>query len=147
MGASMRVISAEPDEAKATTLPEAYWQACRLAEQGQYDDARRLYSELEDEYSEAGPSCHLLALIRNDLAVLAVLNGRHDDARQGWQAAMDLDPGCLPARLNRDLLAAELDDLGGGDPAESRAGLVLAPNPARTEPRPPVGRPPSGSPS
>jgi glycosyltransferase involved in cell wall biosynthesis len=131
----MRVVGVEPDEAEAA-LPEGYWRACRLVEQGQYEDARRIYAELEDEDSGAGSRSHLLALIRNDLAVLAVLDGRHDDARQGWQAALDLDSECLPARLNRDLLAAELDDLGGGDPAGSQAELVLAPNPARMEPRP-----------
>ena len=34
------------DQTKAG-LPPDYWQACRLAEQGQYEEARQLYSTLE----------------------------------------------------------------------------------------------------
>jgi len=38
-------------------------------------------------------------LIANDLAVLAALEGRFEEARQGWQAALALDSDCVPARL------------------------------------------------
>src|ERR1019366_2410324 len=46
-----------PPEAEDQTeagLPRDYWQACKLAEQGQYDEARGLYSKLAD--SKAGGS-------------------------------------------------------------------------------------------
>ncbi|HZW32276.1 MAG TPA: glycosyltransferase family 4 protein [Isosphaeraceae bacterium] len=88
-------------------LPSGYWEACRLAQERQYDEARRLYAELEG--AAAGSDARLRCLIRNDLAVLAALEGRFDEARQGWSAAREVDPGCLPARLNDALIAAELD--------------------------------------
>ncbi len=62
----MRVIGVEPDEAEEG-LPAEYWQVCRLAEQGRYDEARRRYDGLE------GPDARLRALIQNDLAALAAL--------------------------------------------------------------------------
>jgi len=86
-------------------LPRDYWQACKLAEQGKYDEARQLYSKLA--HSAVGGS--LGALVQNDLAVLAALEGRFDEARQGWQQALELDQSCLMARLNRDLVQAEFD--------------------------------------
>jgi hypothetical protein len=42
----MRVVGVEADEVEAG-LPDGYWQACRLAEQGQLDEARRLYGEID----------------------------------------------------------------------------------------------------
>ena len=57
-------------------------------------------------------------MIRNDLAVLAAIEGKLDEARTGWQEAVEVDPECLLARLNRDLVEAELsfatiqDDFG-----------------------------------
>jgi hypothetical protein len=44
--ASVDAIGPEADEGEQAGLPPSYWQACRLAEQGQYDEARRIYSEL-----------------------------------------------------------------------------------------------------
>jgi tetratricopeptide (TPR) repeat protein len=91
-------------QAEAGPPPE-YWQACKLAEQGKYDEARQLYSKLE----HSGAAGRLGAMVRNDLAVLATLEGRYDEASQGWQQALELDQGCLMARLNRDLVQAELE--------------------------------------
>jgi glycosyltransferase involved in cell wall biosynthesis len=88
-------------------LPPGYWQACRLAEEGRYDEARRLYAELDAATAEDDP--RLRALLRNDLAVLAALEGRLDDARRGWIAALEADAACLQARLNDALVGAELD--------------------------------------
>ena len=49
----MRVVGVEPDDVEDVP-PDAYWQACRLAEQGEFDEARRLYAELEEQTSGAG---------------------------------------------------------------------------------------------
>src|SRR4051794_1121278 len=49
--ASVAAIGAEANEAEAG-LPAGYWQACRLAQQRQYDEARRLYAELESAAAE-----------------------------------------------------------------------------------------------
>jgi len=97
-------------------LPRDYWQACRLTEQGNHDAARQLYSKLE----HSGAAGRLGALVRNDLAVLATLEGRYDEASQGWQQALELDQGCLMARLNRDLVQAGLDVVNYDDGEELR---------------------------
>ncbi len=126
----MRVVGVEPDEAEAG-LPDGYWQACRLAEQGHFDDARRLYDEVEGAASAV--DTRLRALIRNDLAAMAALEGRFDEARQGWQEAIEVDPGCPLARLNDALVKAEMDRLvlrQGDVPAP----LELAPAPGPSVP-------------
>ena len=57
-------------------------------------------------------------MIRNDLAVLAAIEGKLDEARTGWQEAVEVDPECRLAQLNRDLVEAEVslatvqDDFG-----------------------------------
>jgi glycosyltransferase involved in cell wall biosynthesis/predicted O-methyltransferase YrrM len=104
-------------------LPAEYWEACRLAQQGDYDEARRLYGELE---ADAKADKRLASLIRNDLAVLAALEGRIDEAHQGWLATLESDQDCLPARLNRDFLNAEL---ALAQAPLSAGPLVLAPAP------------------
>ena len=109
-------------------LPRDYWQACKLAEQGKYDEARQLYSKLA--HSAVGVS--LGALVQNDLAVLAALEGRFDEAQQGWQHALELDRSCLMARLNRDLVQAELDVADHDD----GVGLSLVPPPVAPQQRP-----------
>ena len=126
----MRVVGVEPDQID-DGLPADYRRACRLAEQGQYDDARRMYDEVEGAAS--GVDMRLRALIRNDLATIAALEGRFDEARQGWQEAMELDPGCPLARLNDALVAAELDRLvvRQGDLPTT---LELAPAPMSMQP-------------
>jgi len=124
----MKAVGVEPDEAE-NGLPADYWQACRLAEQGQYDDARRMYVELEGTATEANP--RLRALVRNDLAALAALEGRFDEARRGWQQAMEVDPGCQLARLNDALIAAELDRMALRQ-SDVPAPLELAPAPVAT---------------
>jgi glycosyltransferase involved in cell wall biosynthesis len=121
----MRVIGVETDVAK-DGLPEDYCQACRLAEQGLYDDARRLYADVESAATEA--DARLRALIRNDLAVLAALEGRFDEARLGWHHAIEVDPGCQLAHLNDVLVAAELDSLTSSQ-GDVPAPLQFAPAP------------------
>ncbi len=83
--ASTRLLDPPPGAKDQTEagLPPDYWRACRLAEQGKYEEARQLYSALN--IPPSAPS--LDALVQNDLAVLAALEGRYDEARQGWQHA------------------------------------------------------------
>ena len=105
-----RVLDRRRAGASHDGLPARYRQACEHAQKGSYDAARRLYAKLEKATSQ--PDAHLRALIRNDLAVLAALEGRYEEAHQGWQAAVELDHDCLLARLNRDLVQAELELAG-----------------------------------
>jgi glycosyltransferase involved in cell wall biosynthesis len=74
---------------------------------GSYDKARELYGRLDRPGSRADAA--LRALVRNDLAVLFVLEGKYDEALQAWRRALSLDLSCLQARLNRDLVRAELE--------------------------------------
>ena len=53
------------------TLPTRYVEACRLAEQEEYGDARRLYLSLASRTAKSNTRFH--ALIQNDLAVLYAL--------------------------------------------------------------------------
>ena len=39
------------------------------------------------------------------------MEGRFDEARQGWQHVMEADPGCELARLNDVLIEAEIERL------------------------------------
>ena len=107
-------------------LTVRYAEACGLAAHGQYDKARRIYAELDAVLAGAESEAGVRALIRSDLAAIAALEGRFDEALAGWQAALEIDPNCLMARLNRDLIEAELIiGQGNGDPGE----LKLAPAP------------------
>ena len=72
------------------------------------DEARRLYADLERVLAGAAGGCRLRALVRNDLAVMAAMEGRFDEARTGWNAALEIDRDRLMARLNRDLVEAEI---------------------------------------
>jgi glycosyltransferase involved in cell wall biosynthesis len=125
-GRRKKARASERREAAATReagLPAVYWDACRLAEQGRYEEARTLYAQLKSE----APDLRVRTLIANDLAVLAALEGRTDEALGGWNSALASDADCLPARLNRDFLTAELA-LAEATPATGE--LVLAPNPS-----------------
>jgi glycosyltransferase involved in cell wall biosynthesis len=128
----MRVVGIEPEEPEAG-LPDLYWQACRLAAEGQYDEAVRLYGELETSNHAAETGAGLRALIQNDLAAIAAVRGRFEGARQGWRSALEADADCLPARLNRDLVAARLSSelpgdhaLQGGHGAGAGRGSLMA---------------------
>ncbi len=100
------LASTQMDEAAVAPpdLPRAYRRACRFALKGRYDQARRLFARLRAMGSEH----RLQSLIANDLAVVAALEGRLEEAREGWQAALELDAGCLSARLNRDFVEAQV---------------------------------------
>ena len=92
----------------------------RLAQQGRRGDPMQISGTLIDGATEP----RLKALVANDLAVLAAIEGRLDKALQGWKEAIDADESFLPARLNRDLINAELALGRDGGPAGEP---VLAP--------------------
>jgi len=86
-------------------LSKRYECACGLAAAGDRDEARQQYRRLAPQVKEP----RVQALIANDLAALAILDGDLDIGRKGFQDALRLDPGCGPARLN-------LTRLEGGQP-------------------------------
>jgi len=97
-------------------LPPDYRRACRLAVDGNDEEARRLYTELKSTSTEP----RLRALVGNDLAALDAMAGDLDAARQGLEAALALDQTCEPARLNLDLLRTALALCEGDAERESR---------------------------
>ncbi len=108
-------------------LPDSYWRACDLARQGRYGEARGAYLRLARGFGRS-TSSRLRALVQNDLAVLDALEGKLDEACDGWQAAVDGDHGCLPARLNFSLVRAEMTwsraatvETGGGRAGDANA--------------------------
>jgi hypothetical protein len=86
-------------------LPKPYGRACDLVQEGKYQKARWIFRRLADR---ASTTARLRALIHNDLAVLDVIEGRHEDARHAWTKALEIDGGCLQAASNRDLFEAEM---------------------------------------
>ena len=64
-----------------------YAEAGGLAVQGRSDEARRTYLEIDSGLALAAGEVRLRALVRNDLAALAALEGRVDEALAGWRAA------------------------------------------------------------
>ncbi len=137
----------------------AHADACSLASQGQHDEAWLVYSDVKRLITNAEAGSRLRALIENDLAVLAAMDGRFDEALTGWQTALEIDRDCLVARLNRDLVEAEIslsqatDGLGelklapapiasplageGGPEGRMRGGI----SPGSPPPHPPFGHP------
>ena len=88
-------------------LPLPYRRACRLAERGRFDEARRLYAMLD--VSSADPQ--IKALVGNDLAVLAALGGDLVAAQSALQAALASTPaGVAEQPLVADLLVHQGDD-------------------------------------
>jgi hypothetical protein len=81
-----RVDVAEP----GSGLPASYLGALTLASNGQCEQARALYAQLEQSAAYAKPQ--LRALIQNDLAVFAALDEKFDEACEGWRAALNSDP-------------------------------------------------------
>ena len=99
--------------ASAPDLPRRYRRACRLAERGDLVSARRGFEAVVADGDD-----RLKAVATADLATLAALVGDLDAARDGFQAALALDPTCRAACLNLDLIRVEgLDDGAPAPPA------------------------------
>ena len=76
------------------------------------------------------PDSRLRALIGNDLATLDAMAGDLDAAREGLEAALAIDETCKPARLNLDLLLAQLVSREG----DGERGRPIPPRPATRHP-------------
>jgi tetratricopeptide (TPR) repeat protein len=115
----------------------SYTEACRLASLGQHEDARRIYTDLENSLRGAVTDIRLRALVQNDLAVMAAMDGRFEEAFRYWHAALDIDANCLVAQLKLDPVAAEISLLQATDDfgeltfgrERSRGFLVIATKP------------------
>ena len=103
-----------------------YAEACKLASLGQHEEARRPYADWQSLTGEAERNARLAALVHNDVAVMAAMDGRFDEARAEWKAALEVDQDCLVARLNRDLVEAEIGLLQSTDDV-GELKLALAP--------------------
>ena len=100
-------------------LPADYWNACEFARNRQYRKARAAYTRLLQPAAKA--NSRLRVLIQNDLAVLAAMEGKLDEACQGWRAAIESNSECLQARLNLCLVEAELSlSSSSASPAEPK---------------------------
>jgi len=92
----------------------------------------------------AKKNARLRGLIQNDLALLDAVEGKFDQARAGWRRAIEADGELLLAKLNRDLLEAEISLADG---LEELGELKLVPAPgagaggARRVLRPPPPQP------
>jgi hypothetical protein len=93
---------------KHVAIQAMYAKASGSACQGRHEEARQLYAVLEGALAGVGGDARLRAFVRNDLAVMAAIEGRFDEALTGWKAALEIDSGCLVARLNRVSVEAEL---------------------------------------
>ena len=101
------------DTLSVVRLPRMYRRACRLAERGSPEAARRALQKLEP--TAADP--RLKALVANDLAVLTAMAGDLAAARRGLEAALSLDPACDPARRNLALLDGAASETTSAPPA------------------------------
>lgn len=93
MTSSPRTIrsSASP----AVPLDAQYAAALELAQQGRSSDAEAAYQQLA-----ALATGQLLALVHNDLAVLASIQARPADALRHWRLALTADSDCAVAQQN-----------------------------------------------
>jgi hypothetical protein len=66
-------------------LPSSYWKACEVARVGQYKQARAAYTKLERSVSKVNSDARLRALIQNDLAVIAAMQGQLSEASEKWR--------------------------------------------------------------
>lgn len=117
----------QPKTSCMPTVRGEYERVCALARGGNHVLARQGYELLERIVTESP----LKALIRNDLATLAALNGDVAAARQGFRDALALDAKCQPARDNLALLNEDFSE----DGVSTTAGAdESAPAQARAEP-------------
>ena len=110
-------------------LPAEYLNALKLGSDGQYEQALALYAQLEQ--SAAYSNLQLRPLIQNDLAVFAAMEEKFDEACEGWRASLISDPECMSARLNLDMVEADLSVLA---PTTAEPPLKVLPAPETHQP-------------
>jgi hypothetical protein len=126
-------------------LPSSYWKACEVARVGQYKQARAAYTKLERSVSKVNSDARLRALIQNDLAVIAAMQGQLSEASEKWRAVLEVGALCLPARLNLGLVQAELgrsaapapdlvDPTGANGDLNVEVGVPVSPPPPAVNP-------------
>ena len=81
-------------------LPQSYRDACRLVDQGDYDEAHRRFEQLR----QTANTNRLKALVENDLGVLAALREDCQAARTAFGAALEIDSACGIAQENLSIL-------------------------------------------
>jgi hypothetical protein len=95
--------------ARTSHFSQQYDRAHRLAREGKYQDARRLYVALATTAADS----KLRAIVTNDMAVLDAIDEDFVAARKGFASALALDETCEPARRN----LASLISCGCGAPS------------------------------
>jgi glycosyltransferase involved in cell wall biosynthesis len=106
-------------------LERKYLEACALAQRGQEESARGIYETLTNSTSDK----RLTALIANDLASLAAMNGDSTGARAGFENALASDAECQAARDNLALLDED-QNLSLASAGVSTRGVAAAIPPA-----------------
>lgn len=102
------------------SLQDKYWEAVRLAKQGDHQEAEQSFRRLIA--LATGP---MLAKTHNDLAVLAEIDGRIDEAERYWRLALDADPNCSVAHENLRRVATRRGTLTIPEPSHSPRRVVI----------------------
>ena len=110
-------------------LKGRYDEARRLAQAGKLEEAIRIYDQLKTVAGEP----RLRALVENDLGAIAAVQGRAEDALEGWKRALAEDHDCQPARLNREMIEAEFERVRDTAPPRGAAAACLRPSRAGTD--------------
>ena len=100
-----------PGQRDSTVGPDdhrLYLEACRFAEEGRYEEAQQRYRELQARASDT----RVKALIRNDLAALAAVEGEIELALTGFEESLAVDKSCELARSNLALLESRRSTVG-----------------------------------
>lgn len=77
-------------------LEAEYKRACELVSNGEFDKASHLYETLQRKACDHRQR----ALVLNDMAALSAIAGDMRLAKQGFRAALAIDPACEPAHAN-----------------------------------------------
>jgi len=100
------------------TMDKEYSQACRLAQQGNYEQAHNIYDKLEASADEK----QLRGLILNDLGALSAVEGDSEKAQQRFEAALVVDENCHSAQANLAALSKQVSSGEKSNPDKGRTG-------------------------
>lgn len=102
--------------------------ASQLAVQGESETARRIYRQLDRDCERT----EFRGILKANLASLDVAGGSFDDARAGYERALELDPNCRIAKQNLSTLEERLARPANG--ARRNEASKQLPNPSRASP-------------